>query len=166
MPERVSSERERYLASFEREFQTTRKVLHAFPPDKSELKPTEKGKSARQLGWMLVLNQMVVVPTIAADLKPGGLPQAPGSWSDVLAGFDQAHADTTAKLQTLGDEQMNRTIRIPTGPKQVGEMRVGDALWFFLNDTIHHRGQFSVYLRIAGGKVPSIYGPTADESWS
>ena len=29
-------------------------------------------------------------------------------------------------------------------------------------DQIHHRGQFSIYLRMAGGKVPSIYGPSAD----
>lgn len=32
-------------------------------------------------------------------------------------------------------------------------------------DSVHHRGQFSVYLRLAGGKVPSIYGPSADEPW-
>jgi uncharacterized damage-inducible protein DinB len=37
--------------------------------------------------------------------------------------------------------------------------------WMILSDQIHHRGQFSVYLRMAGGKVPSIYGPTADEPW-
>ncbi len=33
-------------------------------------------------------------------------------------------------------------------------------------DMGHHRGQFSVYLRMAGGKVPSIYGSTADEPWT
>jgi uncharacterized damage-inducible protein DinB len=37
------------------------------------------------------------------------------------------------------------------------------ACWFELFDHIHHRGQFSVYLRLAGARVPSIYGPTADE---
>jgi hypothetical protein len=26
--------------------------------------------------------------------------------------------------------------------------------------------QFSVYLQLAGAKVPSIYGPTADYAWS
>jgi hypothetical protein len=26
-------------------------------------------------------------------------------------------------------------------------------------------GQFSICLRVADGKVPSIYGPTADEPW-
>jgi uncharacterized damage-inducible protein DinB len=34
-----------------------------------------------------------------------------------------------------------------------------------LMDQIHHRGQFSVYLRLAGARVPSVYGPTADETW-
>jgi hypothetical protein len=28
---------------------------------------------------------------------------------------------------------------------------------------IHHRGQLSAYLRPMGAKVPSIYGPSADE---
>jgi uncharacterized damage-inducible protein DinB len=28
--------------------------------------------------------------------------------------------------------------------------------------SIHHRGQLSTYIRPMGGKVPSIYGPTAD----
>ena len=32
-----------------------------------------------------------------------------------------------------------------------------------LKHSIHHRGQLSAYLRPMGGKVPGIYGPTADE---
>jgi len=27
----------------------------------------------------------------------------------------------------------------------------------------HHRGQMTVYLRLLGSKVPSVYGPTADD---
>ena len=27
----------------------------------------------------------------------------------------------------------------------------------------HHRGQMTVYLRLTGAKVPSIYGPSADD---
>ncbi len=33
-------------------------------------------------------------------------------------------------------------------------------------DSVHHRGQFSVYLRLVGAKVPSIYGPSGDEPWT
>jgi uncharacterized damage-inducible protein DinB len=45
------------------------------------------------------------------------------------------------------------------------EMPRAAALRFFLfNHLYHHRGQVSTYLRIAGAKVPSVYGPTADEN--
>jgi uncharacterized damage-inducible protein DinB len=27
----------------------------------------------------------------------------------------------------------------------------------------HHRGQLTVYMRLNGEKVPSVYGPTADD---
>jgi len=50
-------------------------------------------------------------------------------------------------------------------PKQKGEVPLADFVEFMLGDQIHHRGQLSVYLRMAGGKVPSIYGPSADEPW-
>ena len=32
------------------------------------------------------------------------------------------------------------------------------------NHWYHHRGQLSVYLRLLNVPVPSIYGPSADES--
>jgi uncharacterized damage-inducible protein DinB len=32
-----------------------------------------------------------------------------------------------------------------------------------LNHWYHHRGQFGVYLRLLGAKVPSSYGPSGDE---
>ena len=40
------------------------------------------------------------------------------------------------------------------------------AAWrsWVMNHLIHHRGQLSVYLRLTGAKVPSIYGPSGDES--
>jgi uncharacterized damage-inducible protein DinB len=35
---------------------------------------------------------------------------------------------------------------------------------FVMNHLIHHRGQLTVYLRLQNVSLPSIYGPTADES--
>src|SRR5439155_23140414 len=63
------------------------------------------------------------------------------------------------------DRQLSSTIKFYTAPKQMGDVRRQDFLWQMLNDMIHHRGQLSVYLRMAGGKVPSIYGPSKDEPW-
>ncbi len=35
---------------------------------------------------------------------------------------------------------------------------------FAMGHSVHHRGQLSSYIRPMGGKVPSIYGPSADEN--
>jgi uncharacterized damage-inducible protein DinB len=48
--------------------------------------------------------------------------------------------------------------------KPVWEDTVANMVWGFFFDAIHHRGQLSVYLRPMGGKVPSIYGPSGDET--
>ncbi len=165
MAQKTVTEKDMYLQAFENEYQITLKTLRAYPAEKSELKPAEKLKNARELAWVLVLNQMVVTPTIQGDLRPGAMPIAPKAWSEVLAAYENTHRDASAKLNQLTDDQMNRMIQMPVGPKQMGDVRIADALWMFLSDTIHHRGQISVYLRIAGGRLPSIYGPTADEPW-
>jgi uncharacterized damage-inducible protein DinB len=43
------------------------------------------------------------------------------------------------------------------------EKSLGDMLFGILFDEIHHRGQLSTYLRPMGARVPSIYGPSADD---
>jgi uncharacterized damage-inducible protein DinB len=56
-------------------------------------------------------------------------------------------------------------VKFMVAPKTMGDLRCADVLWMLMMDSIHHRGQFSIYLRMADGKVPSIYGPSADEPW-
>jgi len=51
------------------------------------------------------------------------------------------------------------------GDREVMAVPVGAALRaLMLNHWYHHRGQLSVYLRQVGVRVPSIYGPSADEN--
>ena len=43
-----------------------------------------------------------------------------------------------------------------------------ERVWIFwrrLLHTAHHRTQLTVYLRLLGKSVPSVYGPTADVTW-
>jgi len=163
--QRTMSEKDAFLQRFEREYQTTHRVLKAYPPDRADLKPSPKSKNALDLAWMLVLNQMVLIPALENKLEPGSFPPSPKSWSDLIPALEAAHRQTMARLERSTDAEWNGTVQLPIAPQKVGDMRTGDALWFFLNDTIHHRGQLTVYLRMAGGKLPSIYGPTADEPW-
>ncbi len=41
----------------------------------------------------------------------------------------------------------------------------GFSLWVVLTHEIHHRGQLTVFMRLAGLKVPGLYGPAMEE-WS
>ena len=68
-------------------------------------------------------------------------------------------------VREMPESRLDETVTFFTGPGTTGPMRVHDVLWFMLLDSVHHRGQLSVYVRMAGGKVPSIYGPSADEPW-
>ena len=65
----------------------------------------------------------------------------------------------------MPDERLLESVKFFTGPKTLGDVRRLDFAWFLLMDEIHHRGQFSIYLRMADGIVPSIYGPSGDEPW-
>ena len=164
--QQTMSERETYLETFEREYQITLKVLRAYPPEKADLKPSERSQSAREVAWALVLYQNEVPRIIQGEPMPtGAMPPAPATWPEIIAAFEEGHKKVSAKLAKLTDEQMNGTVRTMTGPKRTEDVRRGNALWFMMYETIHKRGQLSVYLRMASGKVPSIYGPSADEPW-
>ncbi|MEO7867137.1 MAG: DinB family protein [Candidatus Eisenbacteria bacterium] len=161
----AKSEIETYCTTFELESQTTLKVLRAFPEARAEFKPVESSQSARELAWTLVMLEGCLEPILRGDAMMKEMPPMPPTWAGIMTAFEEAQRRTSANLDELSEAKMNATVRTMTGPKQEGEVRVGQLLWSMLDMTIHHRGQFSVYLRMVGGKVPSIYGPSGDEPW-
>ena len=159
------TEKDLYLSLKQQEDATTLKVLHAYPADMIAFKTHPSAQSAGQVAWTLALGNMVLEHIIKGDLTPSGFPEMPATWQALIDAFERARGEATTKLGALTDDDFNAMVRMPVGPKQMGEKRRGAALWYFLHDGIHHRGQLSVYLRAVGAKVPSIYGPSGDEPW-
>ncbi len=160
------AEKDVYLTIKRREDETTRKVLHAFPADKMEFRVSPDGQTAGKIAWTLALGNMVVDHILKDGITPtGSMPEMPTTWPDLLAAFDRGCDEATRKVGAMQDGEMDVMVTMPVGPKKMGEMRRGEALWYFLHDGIHHRGQLSVYLRAVGAHVPSIYGPSGDEPW-
>jgi uncharacterized damage-inducible protein DinB len=160
---------DRFLESYDREHATTMRVLRAYPPDQLDLRPHPKSNSAKTLAWTFVLERYlgrrVWHDEFAHGLTPGNPPKMPETWPEIVDALDNAHREFRDLISSATDEQLNEKVHFFTAPKTMGEISRIEWLWFLLHDQIHHRGQFSVYLRMAGGKVPSIYGPTADEPW-
>ena len=84
-----------------------------------------------------------------------------------MTGVQTCALPISKKLSALTEDVFKSNIIMMVGPGgATAPMRRADVLWMMLFDTVHHRGQFSVYLRASDAKVPSIYGPSGDEPWS
>ena len=162
------SEKQKFQEAWDRESATTLKVLKAFPADKVDLKPHPTCRSAKELAWTFVFEGVGGSQAVEGEMKfpPPNMPAMPSTWHGMVDEVERALQLIANQVKKVGDAQLNTTIKFFTGPKQMSDLRRLDVLWFLLNDMIHHRGQFSVYLRMAGGKVPAIYGPSADEKWT
>jgi uncharacterized damage-inducible protein DinB len=163
--------KQQFLDTYDDEHARTMRVLKAYPEDKLDLRPHPKLKTARELAWVFVLERglgtKVWNDEFASGPPAGGssMPSAPDKWSDLLGAIDKAHNEFRDLVSSASDETLAENVHFFTGPKTMGEISRKDWIWFLLHDEIHHRGQFSVYLRMADAKVPSIYGPSADEPW-
>lgn len=158
--------RQIFLDTFERECATTIKILRAYPEDKAELRPHARGKSARELAFIFAAEQGLAMGVLTDTLGKSPSPPAPDTIAGSIAAFEDGKAKLVEMINSLSEEQLTTgTVKFFVAPKTMGDIPTMDFLWFMLFDQIHHRGQFSIYLRMADAKVPSIYGPTADEPW-
>ena len=161
--------KEQFLEAYDREHQITMRLLHAYPIDKLELQPHPKCKTARDLAWMFVgergLGTSVLKNELASRPPGGSTPPAPSDWNTLLSALDKSHKDFRELVDSYSDAALMESVKFFTAPKTMSDVTRIQFLWFLLSDQIHHRGQFSIYSRMADGKVPSIYGPSADEPW-
>jgi uncharacterized damage-inducible protein DinB len=162
------SEKQKFQEAWDRESALTLKVLKSYPQEKTELKPHPTCRSAKDLAWTFVFEGVGGSQAVQGEMKfpPPNMPPMPTTWQGMITEVENALKVMSDKVRTVDDALLNTTVKFVTGPKQMSDVRRLDVLWFLLNDMIHHRGQFSVYLRMAGGKVPAIYGPSADEKWT
>ncbi|HVR43354.1 MAG TPA: DinB family protein [Thermoanaerobaculia bacterium] len=161
--------KEAFLRTSDREHKTTMRVLRAYPPDKLDMRPSERSNTARGLAWTFVLERglgrKVWHDGFADGVPPSKPADPPESWDELLDALEKSHAEFRALVAGASDDDLDVKVHFFTAPKTMGEISRHEFIWFLLHDEIHHRGQFSVYLRLAGAKVPSIYGPSADEPW-
>lgn len=163
----MASEKEQLIQVWDTEFATTRKVIAAIPEAKRDFRPHAKARSARELAWHLVEGEKFFVDMFLArafEFKKDS--EAPATIREILETFDRRHRELAQKVRAADDHKFAGMIRIPVGPKKMGDVPMMGILWTGLVlHGVHHRGQLSVYLRIMGEKVPSIIGPSADDPW-
>ena len=148
------------------EWMTTARVIAAIPDGNKDWKPDAKSRSAWELAVHLA----------GADV-----------WflDSILDGRFGRDADAEAKLRAAAPTperladwythtfpgRLEQVLALPdhkfTDIIEFFGMKIPAVVYltFALVHGVHHRGQLSGYLRPMGGKVPSIYGGSADEVW-
>ena len=155
------TDREFFLARRKVELPAFVNVLKALPADKLGYQPHPNSPSAEQLAWLL-----------AAELKSGidacerfaaSFPAEPApDHATIVATFEKNYAALVDRVSKMDAVAWARPAKLSARGKVVMEQAAGEFAWMLFFDAIHHRGQLAAYIRPMGGKVPAIYGPSAD----
>jgi uncharacterized damage-inducible protein DinB len=160
--EGAMDEKALFLKFWEKEAPATRKVISRIP-EGSSYKPDPKSRTAREIAWLIVREEMVLGDGMAKGKLEWAEIPAPTTMKELLATYDRNHDALTKQLQGVDGSGYERRVPFMFGGQQVMNETGYENAWGFLFDIVHHRGQLSTYLRAMGSTVPQIYGPSADE---
>ncbi len=156
------------LPEFDHEAATTLRTLERVPEYKFGWTPHEKSMTLGRLAC-----HVAEIPYFGtAVAKADSMDFAKGEYKvieaanrqQLLAQYNATIQDTRASIAGMSDADMMKSWSLLNDGKTLISMpKVAVLRSILMNHWIHHRGQLTVYLRLTGAAVPSIYGPSADE---
>ena len=155
--------REYFSECFQAEKPKFVRVIRAVPPEKVDYRPHPRSNSAGDLVWLLASElgdacELIDHGKVNYVVKP-----TPKTLEESAAAYERNADEVQKRLAKLDDARWGRKAQFLMDGNPAWESSLGDMLFGFLFDAIHHRGQLSSYLRPMGAKVPSIYGPSGDD---
>ena len=159
-----------FSGQIEREAAISRRALERVPEGRPDWKPHEKSMPLGYLSNLVATMPSWVAMAITQDeldLNPlGGSGYRPPTTStsrELLQAHEESVAKARQALQGTTDEHLMTPWRLLVAGKVVNESARHVVIADTFTHMAHHRGQLTVYLRLNGAPVPSIYGPSADD---
>ena len=159
-PEFIVTFRDMMLQGIQMEMKATKKVLGAVLDSGHDYRPDPKARTAKELAWHLAAEDVKFLDGIAnlefGTTKAGA---APATTAEIVKWYDTNMPRAIARVQAMTAEQLLTPVEF------FGMFNLPSAMYlnFMFGHSVHHRGELAVYLRPMGSKVPSIYGPSADD---
>ena len=142
-----------------KEFTTTLTMLKAYPAEKGEFKPSDNSRPARDIARTFVFELYLLGSYVLGEKHdPNRFKEYSPDFATLIKDFEEQSVSVITRLEALNAEDFKREVEF-AGHK----MHTDRFAFMMILDQIHHRGQLSIYVRLAGGKIPSVYGPTADD---
>lgn len=155
------------LKELENEAITTRKMLALVPDDKYGWKPHEKSMTVKQLATHIAeLPGWIPMAINTDELDFAGNPYKPediNNTNDLLAYYEKNFAQGKEALLKATDEQLLPNWTLRNGNEIYSVTSKGEVIRMSYSQTVHHRAQLGVYLRLLNIPIPGSYGPSADD---
>jgi uncharacterized damage-inducible protein DinB len=159
-----------FASQLEREAAISRRVLERVPEGRSDWKPHEKSMPLVNLSTLVAtmpswIGMMVLQDSLDIN-PPGGSPYKPQLWTtagELVKALDDAVGRSLDALRKTTDEHLATPWKLLVSGQTVMEQPRHAVIADTFNHQAHHRGQLTVYLRLMGVPVPSVYGPSADD---
>lgn len=155
-----------YLRELESEVRATRECLEQVPMEEPDWKPHEKSMPLNYLAMMVAEIPKWIQYTIEnGEIDFGTFEHSkPETTKELLAAFDRNMENVRTALTGLTDEGLKETFSLKNQGQLLFTSPKDESISQSINHLVHHRGQLTVYLKMLGKKIPSIYGPSADSS--
>jgi uncharacterized damage-inducible protein DinB len=140
----------------------TSRIVRALPADQLAYRPHPQSESAGEVAWTIVRCLRVrneLAKTGNTEMVFG----APPSHAEILAQFEELSSSLADTLKGVDQSGWEQHSVVTANGTPILEQPLGQTIWMFHFDEIHHRGQLSTFLRPLGAKVPSIYGRSGDD---
>lgn len=160
---REMTNREFFIERWEQEYPATVRVFRALPADQLDYRPHPRSRSAGEVMALMIECQRTWCELCEKGQIHWEAPKGFGKRDEMIAAYERHHQAVGGRVRKLDDAAWSRKVKILEGGQVVLKDTLGRVFWLALFDAVHHRGQLSAYIRPMGGKVPSIYGPSADE---
>jgi uncharacterized damage-inducible protein DinB len=159
-----------FLAELESEAAKSRRVLEQVPTGKRDFKPHDRSMPFGYLsdlvanipswvGYAITMNELDIAPKDGSSRRPVPL----NTSAELVAALDKAVAQAREALQKTNDAHLATPWRLLAAGQVAFEQPRSQVIRDTFLHSAHHRGQMTVYLRLLESKVPSVYGPTADD---
>lgn len=157
------------LLEFNDEARKTRTTLERVPDDKKDFAPHAKSMPMKRLAPLVAQLPdfgVIVLTTPELDFSSGSFKRLPfESAAQLVKAFDDGAVKVRSALEKISDGAWTEHWKLSMSGAAIFEgSRFLAYRSMFLNHLVHHRAQLGVYLRLIGKPVPSIYGPSADDS--
>jgi uncharacterized damage-inducible protein DinB len=156
------------LKEMEEEAQTTRNMLSRVPDDKYDWQPHEKSMTVRRLaahiaelpGWVTMTLNTDELDFVRNPYKPEEI----NNTKELLEFFERSFADGKASLAKFNEDELLKNWTLRNGDQILSVRSKGEVIRMSFCQTVHHRAQLGVFLRLLDVPIPGSYGPSADET--